>query len=94
MAENDKKAENSDKNDDFQGFSEEFSSPPLAPRTAAERFYASREAQDMLEDMQKRYSRVQRQMLLHQHSVPRALRDESEALRANIAHFKRRWGLD
>lgn len=74
-------------NDDFQGFGEEFSSPPLSP------YYASREAQEMLGDMQKRIGRVQRAMLTYGRQPPRALREEEEALRANIAHFKRRWGL-
>lgn len=54
----------------------------------------SREAQEVLAEMEKRLGRVQRAMLNHQRNAPRSLREEEEALRANIAHFKRRWGVD
>jgi hypothetical protein len=85
MTKNDKKEP---ENDDFQGFSEDLAGafrpkPPL-----------SREAQEVLADMQKRLGRVQRAMLTYQRKPPYALQCEEEALRANIAHFKRRWGVD
>ena len=75
-------------NDDFQGFSEDFGGlQPLKPAI-------SREAREMLADMEKRLRRVQQVMLKYQRKPPYALQCEEEALRANIAHFKRRWGVD
>lgn len=80
MTENDK---NYPENDDFQGFSENFVSPPQL----------SREAQEVLAGMEKRLSRIQNALPSYRRNAPKALRDEEEALMANIAHFKRRWGL-
>ena len=75
-------------NDDFQGFSEDFGS--IFPRKPA----LSREAAEMLADMQKRLGRVQNAMLGYKRKPPYALQCEEEVLRANIAHCKRRWGVD
>ena len=76
-----------DQNPDFQGFSEDFGGVfPVKPAL-------SREAQEMLGEMQKRLKRVQRTLPTYRRNAPKALRDEEEALLANIAHFKRRWGL-
>lgn len=80
--------ENEDKNPDFQGFSEDFGGiSPLKPTL-------SREAREVLEDMEKRLGRVQQAMLKYQRKPPYALQCEEEALRSNIAHLKRRWGVD
>lgn len=85
MTENDA---NLPENTDFQGFSEDFS-PALTPFQRL-----SREGQEYLLDMEKRLARVQRAMLTYGRKPPRALRDEEEVLRANIARFRSRWGLD
>lgn len=75
-------------NDDFQGFSETFT-PDLTPFQRL-----SREGQEYLLGMEKRIGRVQRAMLAYGRKPPRALFEEEEVLRANIARFRRRWGLD
>ncbi len=43
--------------------------------------------------MEKRIGRVQRAMLTYGRSPPRALLEEEEVLRANMAKFRSRWGL-
>lgn len=75
-------------NDDFQGFSEDFA-PTLTPFQRL-----SRESQEHFAEMEKRIGRIQRAMLTYGRTPPRTLLEEEEVLRANIAHFRRRWGLD
>lgn len=75
-------------NDDFQGFSEDFT-PVLTPFQRL-----PRESREHLVEMEKRIGRIQRSMLTYGRTPPRMLLEEEEVLRANIAHFRRRWGLD
>lgn len=72
-------------NDDFQGFSEDLSGTPRR---------ISVEMEEVIADMERRYERIQRAKLTYGRNMPRTLREEEEMLRANIAHMKRRHGLD
>jgi hypothetical protein len=53
----------------------------------------SREILEVIAATEKRLGRVQRAMLTYTRTPPRALLEEEEALRANLAHIRRRWGL-
>ncbi len=75
------------KNDDFQGFSEEFGGNFTQKRPV------SREILEVIATTEKRLGRIQRSMLTYGRTPPRALLEEEETLRANLAHIRRRWGL-
>ena len=80
-----------DKNDKFPGISALFGPIPAPELTPFQRL--SREGQEYFRDMEKRIGRVQRAMLTYGRSPPRALLEEEEVLRANMAKFRSRWGL-
>lgn len=88
MAENDEKTPKNAPDPVF------FDSLPDEVSFLPPRMRLSREALEHLEGLEKRLSRVQRSMLTYGRQPPRALREEEEVLRANLAHFKRRKGID